>query len=386
MPPKVAFITGANGITGTALIEHLAKSGTDEWSSIIATSLSPLKSRVKDSRLSFIPLDFTKRSEELIPAMKEQCAGVTHAYFSSYVHEDDFKELNEANARLFENFLDALISVAPRLECCVLQTGGKHYNVHLGPVPSPAREEEPRRDSPIGNFYFHQEDYLVSRQRGQSWRWNVVRPEAIIGHTIKPNGMNEALTLALYFLVCKELGTEASMPTNQIYFEGYDDVSDARLIADLTIWASTHEHAGNEAFNVTNGDYFSWKFMWPRLASYFGANASSDQVFQHARPELGATQLDHSLTDWAKGKEEVWNRICDRAGCPEGKATWKAATWAFQDWVFQRGWCATLSINKARKFGWTGHLDSYISFQDAFESFVEMGQIPPVGKLVNGSK
>ncbi|KAH7139919.1 hypothetical protein B0J13DRAFT_639028 [Dactylonectria estremocensis] len=386
MPSKVAFITGANGITGTALIEHLAAASSDEWSNIIATSLSPLQSRMQDSRVSFIPLDFTKGSHELIQAMKETCSEVTHAYFSSYVHNDDFKELNAANARLFENFLDALIAVAPRLECCVLQTGGKHYNVHLGPVPSPAREAEPRRESPIGNFYFHQEDYLIERQRGKSWRWNVIRPEAIIGHTVKPNGMNEALTIALYFLVCKELGTEAPMPTNQIYFEGYDDVSDARLIADLTVWASTHEHAGNEAFNVTNGDYFSWKYLWPRLAHYLGVQASSDQVFKLPRPTLGTTQLDHSFVDWAKGKDEVWNHICDRAGSSTAKATWKAATWGFQDWVFQRGWCATLSINKAREFGWTGHLDSFTSFTNAFESFVQMGQIPALEQSANGTK
>ncbi|KAM0302371.1 hypothetical protein ACHAPM_004363 [Fusarium culmorum] len=377
MTPKVALITGANGITGTALIEHLAATKKDEWSSIIASSLSPLKSRVKDDRLLFLPLDFTKSGKDLVLEMKETCAEVTHAYFSSYVHHDDFEELNRANAILFENFLDALITVAPKLECCVLQTGGKHYNVHLGPVPSPAREEEPRRETPLGNFYYHQEDYLVSRQRGQRWRWNVIRPEAIIGHTVKPNGMNSALTIALYLMVCKKLGTEACMPTNKIYFDGYDDLSDARLIADITIWASTSVKAGNEAFNVTNGDYFSWKYLWPRVAGYFGARTSSDQTFKLPRPDTGSVQLELSLSDWAVGKQEVWDAICDEAGCPQAKATWKAATWAFQDWVFQRTWSATLSINKAREFGWTGHIDSFKSLKDTFDSFVEMGQIPP---------
>ena len=377
MPPKVAFITGANGITGSALIRHLAeKTGPDEWSEIIATSLSPLQCTVKDDRITFIPLDFTKDANSLIPEMRPVCAKVTNAYFSSYVHEDDFQNLNKANKALFENFLDSLLEVAPNLESCVLQTGGKHYNVHLGPVPSPAREEEPRRETSIGNFYFHQEDHLIQRQKGQKWLWNVIRPEAIIGYTVKPNGMNEALTIALYMMVCRELGVEAKMPTNQIYYEGYDDISDFRLIADLTIWASTHPHAGNQAFNVTNGDYFSWKHMWPRLAAYFGARASSDQAFSKPRPEYGQSQLDTSFEEWSKDKQEVWERICDKAGCPAAKPTWKAGTWGFQDWVFQRGWNATLSINKARAFGWNGHIDSYQSFVDAFERFAELGQLP----------
>ncbi|KAH7418075.1 hypothetical protein BKA64DRAFT_187666 [Cadophora sp. MPI-SDFR-AT-0126] len=377
MAGKIALVTGGNGITGSAIIEHLARNTTrEQWSEIIVTSRSPFKVAVQDPRIKFIGLDFGKDHETLAEQMRELCARVTHAYFSSYVHRDDFAELNKANSALFENFLQALLKVAPGLENITLQTGGKHYNVHLGPVPSPAREEEPRRTASIDNFYFPQEDALIAAQKGQRWTWNVIRPEAIIGHTLKPNGMNSALTFALFFIVSKELDKEAKMPTNQIYWAGYDDVSDSRLIADLSIFVSTHPRCGNEAFNVTNGDYFTWKYMWPRLAAYFGAKSSSDQVFTKPLPTIGQPQLDFSLAEWAVDKREVWDRICDRAGKPEAKATWDAGTWAYQDWVFQRTWSATLSINKARRFGWTGHIDSYKSFTDAFQSFEEIGLIP----------
>ena len=377
MTGKIALVTGGNGITGSAIIEYLARNTTrEQWSEIIVTSRSPFKVAVQDPRIKFIALDFGKDHETPADQMRELCARVTHAYFSSYVHRDDFAELNKANSALFENFLKALLKVAPGLENVTLQTGGKHYNVHLGPVPSPAREEEPRRTASIDNFYFPQEDALIAAQKGQQWTWNVIRPEAIIGHTLKPNGMNSALTFALFFIVSKELGDEAKMPTNQIYWAGYDDVSDARLIADLSIFVSTNPRCGNEAFNVTNGDYFTWKYMWPRLAAYFGAKSTSDQEFTKPAPTIGQPQLDFSLAEWAKDKQEVWDRICDRAGKPEAKATWDAGTWAYQDWVFQRSWSATLSINKARRFGWTGHIDSYKSFTDAFQSFEGIGLIP----------
>jgi nucleoside-diphosphate-sugar epimerase len=192
--------------------------------------------------------------------------------------------------------------------------------------------------------------------------------------------MNSALTYALYIIVSTELGEEAKMPTNQLYWEGYDDVSDSRLIANQTIWASTNADAGNQAFNITNGDYFSWRYMWPRVAEYLGGRATSQQVFTKPRPKEGETQLDLSLTEWSKDKRPVWDRICEKRGCPQAKASWDAATWAYQDWVFQRTWCATLSINKARKFGWTGHIDSFDSFTHAFEKFVELGQIPSFQK------
>lgn len=374
---KVAFITGGNGITGGAITEYLAKNTTaDQWSKIIVTSRSPFKTSISDPRIIFIALDFSESADNLATKMKSLCGDVTHAYFSSYVHKDDFKELNIANSSLFENFLSALRKVAPVLENVTLQTGGKHYNVHLGPVPSPCREEDPRRTASEDNFYFPQEDFLVASQKGQKWTWNVVRPEAIIGWTVKPNGMNSAMTFALYFIICKELGLEASMPTNQLYWEGYDDVSCAQLIADLTIFVSTHPRCVNEAFNITNGDYFEWRYLWPRLASYFGASATPDQKFVKPRPEEGSVQLDTSLAEWSKDKREVWNRICEKANLPQAKATFDSGTWAYQDWVFQRTWSATLSINKARKFGWNGHIDTHQAFVASFQKFKDLGQIP----------
>jgi nucleoside-diphosphate-sugar epimerase len=374
---KVAFITGGNGITGTAILEYLVKNSTaKEWSRFIVTSRSPLKTTIKDDRVSFLALDFQDSPSILEENMRTECKDVTHAYFSSYIHKDDFNELNKANEALFSNFLDALVAVAPKLENCTLQTGGKHYGLHLMPVPAPTREDTPRVEGPIPNFYYPQEDALFAKQKGQKWTWNVIRPEAIIGHTYSPNGMNSALTFALYFLVCKELGIEASMPTNQVYFNGYDCVSDSRLLADLTIYVSTKSHCANEAFNINNGDVLCWRYMWPRLAEYFGAKASSDQVFSKPRPEEGTLQLEISLAEWAKDKGEIWERICEKEGVPEAKATWDAGTWGFQDWVFQRAWCGTLSISKAREFGWTGYMDSYKSFTDTFKKFVELRQIP----------
>jgi nucleoside-diphosphate-sugar epimerase len=374
---KVAFITGANGITGSAILEYLIQTtNSEQWSKIIITSRSPFKSTISDPRVEFIALDFSQKPEILAEKMCWVCKEVTHAYFASYVHVDDFAELNTANRSLFENFLNALLEVSPDLENCTLQTGGKYYNLHLYPVPTPAREEEPRREASIDNFYFPQEDFLIAKQKGERWSWNIIRPEAIIGTTNKPNGMNSALTYALYILVCKELGHEAKMPTNQIYWNGTDNSSYAPLIADLTIFVSTNPKCANEAFNIVNGDHFCWRYMWPRVAAYFGARASSEQNFEKPFPTPGVPQLELSFAEWAKDKRPVWDRICDKAGVPQAKSTWDAGTWAYQDWVFQRTWSATLSINKARKFGWTGHMDSYEAFVKTFEKMKALKQIP----------
>lgn len=375
---KVAFITGGNGITGSALLEHLVKkTKSEQWSRIIVTSRSPFTMSVSDPRVEFIALDFTASPQVLAERMGSACADVTHAYFSSYVHKDDFAELNKANSALFENFLTALTMTAPKLQNVTLQTGGKYYGVHLGPVPSPAREDEPRRPATIDNFYFPQEDFLMAKQEGQQWTWNAIRPEAIIGTTMKPNGMNSALTYALYILTCKQLGEKPNMPTNQIYWDGYDDCSYAPLVADLTFFASTNRACANQAFNAVNGDYFCWKWMWPRLTAFFGVETSSEYQFEKPGMNPGVPHLEVSLNEWAtKDRKQAWDQLCDAAGCPEAKASWEAGTWQYQDWVFGRTWSATVSMSKARRFGYTGYIDSYDAFVEVFQRMRQLKQIP----------
>ena len=58
--------------------------------------------------------------------MKPLCGDVTHAFFASYVHSDDFKALRAKNEPLFKNFLVALETVATTsLQNVCIQTGGK---------------------------------------------------------------------------------------------------------------------------------------------------------------------------------------------------------------------------------------------------------------------
>lgn len=197
--------------------------------------------------------------------------------------------------------------------------------------------------------------------------------------------MNLALTYAIYFLLCRELGLEARMPTNARYWNETEDQSDAGLIAEQTVWASTTPAARNEAFNCVNGDHFRFRYTWPRLAAYFGARASQDQTFEKVCPEQhGAgeaegevlVQQEFSMAEWMHDKQPVWDALCDRAGVPEAKATFAFVTPFIVDWAFRRTWSATLSMTKARKLGWTGYIDSYESNVRAFEQFKALKQIP----------
>jgi nucleoside-diphosphate-sugar epimerase len=128
-PPrgKVAFVTGANGITGNAIIEHLIRQPATEWSKIVITSRrTPSQVFWQDPRIRFVALDFLKPVEELIDAMAPICHDVTHAFFASYVHHADFKKLKDYNIPLFSKFLVSIDTIAAEtLKRVCLSTGGK---------------------------------------------------------------------------------------------------------------------------------------------------------------------------------------------------------------------------------------------------------------------
>lgn len=158
----------------------------------------------------------------------------------------------------------------------------------------PLEESFPRYNDQGFNFYYNQEDYLceVQKRRG-TWGWNVIRPNAINGfaphggypvlflsfsflfiltitNRLLANGMSEVLTIAIYMLICRELGQPANFPGNEYFWNSIDDNSYAPSLADLSVWTASQDHCKDEAFNHVNGDVFVWKHIWKDFAAYFG--------------------------------------------------------------------------------------------------------------------
>lgn len=88
------------------------------------------------------------------------------------------------------------------------------------------------------------------------------------------NVMSMALTVAIYFLTCRELGQAPMFPGNRFFYNAVDDASYAPSIAEMSVWASTNELIKNEAFNHNNGGYIVWKYSWARLGEHFGMEVS----------------------------------------------------------------------------------------------------------------
>ncbi|KAL2786973.1 hypothetical protein BJX66DRAFT_328211 [Aspergillus keveii] len=349
---KVAFVTGANGISGFSNIEHLSRS------KIIITSRRPLPNAWIDPRVEFVAVDFLQPVEVISAKLRDICAEVTHTFFTSYVHNDDFKVLREKNIPLFRNFLDVVDAMCPKLERVCLQTGGKYYGVHLGPVKVPLEEWFPRYDDKGLNFYYAQEDCLREvQQRRKQW----------------PNGMSEVLTIVIYMLICHELKEPAHFPGNEYFWNSIDDNSYAPSLADLSIWAATSPNTKDEAFNHVNGDVFVWKYIWQDLAAYFGLEVPEPE-FKKAAGQATTLANEIDMVEWAKNKRPVWERIVAKYGGEVEAFDW--ATWGFFNWATGKSWLTISSINKARKFGWHRSDNTFDTWIETYRSFENTGVIP----------
>ncbi|KAL6232492.1 hypothetical protein BDW75DRAFT_247124 [Aspergillus navahoensis] len=344
---KTAFVTGANGITGYAIIDHLIRQPREEWYALI------------DPRVQFIALDFLQPVNDLVAQMKSVTKDVTHAFFASYIHSDDFKVLRDKNVPLFRNFLDAVDLACPNLERVCLQTGGKYYGVHLGPVKVPLEEWFPRYDD---------------QGRGERPGHNIIRPNAITGYSPQANGMSEVITVAIYMLVCQELKQPPLFPGNEYFWHAIDDNSYAPSLADMSVWAVSEPRCKNQIFNHTNGDVFVWKHIWKDFAAFLGVEAP-DPVFEKASGQASALANEVDLIEWAKDKREVWERVVKKYG---GRTdAFDYGTWGFFGWATGKSWLTISSVNKARKFGWARHDRTMDTWLETYQSFVNAGVLPP---------
>ncbi|KAJ5449417.1 nucleoside-diphosphate-sugar epimerase GsfE [Penicillium daleae] len=192
------------------------------------------------------------------------------------------------------------------------------------------------------------------------------------------NGISEAFTIAVYFLLCRELGEPPLFPGNENIWTSFYQKSYAPGIADLAIFAATHEHCANEAFNHNNGD----RTFWPKIAAYWGREVSirsgnipsPEPKFENMKKDSNSLVLGLDLIEWLKDKQEVWDRIVEKYGGKREAFIW--ASWDHLNWAMGRAVTTLLSLDKARKFGWTRYDSTYESWVSAFKTMQVAGILP----------
>jgi hypothetical protein len=80
------------------------------------------------------------------------------------------------------------------------------------------------------------------------------------------------------------------------------------------------EAAKNEIFNITNGDYFRWKYLWPRIAAMFDMPA--------------ADPIPTPLTVYMADKKPAWEAIVRKHGL-QPLSYEQVSSWSFADAILR---------------------------------------------------
>ena len=237
-----------------------------------------------------------------------------------------------------------------------LVTGLKHY---LGPFEAygkgtlpqtPFREEQGRL--PVENFYYAQEDEVFAAAARDGFTWSVHRPHTVIGKAVG-NAMNMGTTLAAYATLCRETGRPFRFPGSAAQWNGLTDMTDARILAQQLLWATTTPAAHDQAFNVVDGDVFRWSWMWGRIAEWFGLVAA---------PFDGTVQ---PLQQQMAGDAPLWADIARKHGLVEPDLARLASPW-HTDADLGRPIEVVTDMSKSRRLGFTAYQPTDDAFFDLF--------------------
>jgi len=353
---KIALVVGASGIIGSNLAQELLATN---WT-VYGLARRPPQD---------VPGLHAVAANLLDPAALEAAlsdVNPTHVFITTWMRQDSEVENIRVNSALVRNILTAL-SPKGTVQHVALVTGLKHY---LGPFeayakggtlpPTPFREELPRLD--IDNFYYAQEDEVYAAAERDGFTWSIHRPHTIIGKAVG-NLMNMGTTLAVYASICKETGRPFQWPGSEAQWNGLSDVTDARIIAKQLAWAATTEVAHNEAFNIVNGDYFRWSWLWPRLAAWFGVEAA------------GFDGTVHPLEQQMAEDAPMWHTLAAQQQLAVSDLNQLASPW-HTDLDLGRPLEVMTDMSKSRKLGFHVYQPTEESFFDLFAQLRQDRIIP----------
>ena len=350
MTAKTAVIVGALGVIGRNLLHHLEQQ--EDWQIVGLARRAP----DFDTRARFIPVDLLDAA-----ATREQLKGLrdaTHVFYCAFQARPSWAEHNAPNLAMLANAVEAIAATSERLEHVQLIEGNKWYGSHLGPFKTPAREDDPPHMLP--NFYYDQEMWLRAAQEGKDWTFSALRPHTVCGFALG-NPMNITTCIAVYATISRELGLPLRFPGKPGAYRAIYQVTDADLLARAMVFCATAERARNQVFNITNGDFFRWQYLWPQFAAFYGL-------------ELGDVQTI-PLVEFMADKEPVWQRIVARHGLRPTPYR-DIAAWPFADYVFGCDWDVMTDTLKLRDVGFSEHARSDAMFLRLFGRFRELGVLP----------
>lgn len=265
---RTILVVGASGIIGRAAIDLLQRSPGNH---VIGISR-----RAPDLDCTHTPVDLN--DERACADFCRSVPATTHVIYTALYekpgliagwHEEDQMQ---TNLSMLRNIMEPLNRHASGLRHVSLLQGTKAYGAHLRPMKIPGKEREPRVEHE--NFYWLQEDYIRDLASRSNWRFTIWRPQVVFGHALGAP-MNMLAAIGVYASLQKCKGLPLSYPGGP---NAPVEATDADLLAKAFAFAMEHEdETANETFNITNGDVFEWRNLWPAVADAMGMEMGDDQ-------------------------------------------------------------------------------------------------------------
>ncbi|HIH2747071.1 SDR family oxidoreductase [Burkholderia aenigmatica] len=355
------LVAGASGLIGVAAIEGFLSEG---WDVVGISRRKPVLPSGRD--FEFVPVDL--RNENASRDVLSALDGITHvAYAAIHENADDLvsgwsnADQIEINNAMLRNVIEPLVSGKSTLKHVSILQGTKAYGVHLHPIAVPARESDPRDNH--ANFFFDQQDYVRDSGEKHGFTYTVLRPQLVTGKTA--GALNVLPAIGVYAAIRREKGEPFGFPGGPSFVW---ETADADLVGQVMVWAATSPQAANEIFNVTNGDVFEWRSVWPALAKTLGVNVGADDPVR--------------IAQYIRDNADVWARIVDKYGLESadlrafvGQGD-QHADFAFASGALA-GPVAFVSTVKLRKAGFNAAVDTQDAFSDALQSFIDRKLLPP---------
>jgi nucleoside-diphosphate-sugar epimerase len=351
MVDRVALVIGPTGATGAPIAAALAR--RTGWRVYGLSRTAP------SSQASFTHVAADLTYPESCQRALASIEPVTHAFFAARApfREGGVEDV-EGNVGMFAATLDALSARSDALEHVHLLEGTKWYGMHLGPYPTPSREDDPRHPPP--NFYYDQQDLLSARASSARWSWSASRPSYICDFAPE-RSRNLVPVLGAYAAICRELDMPLDFPGTASAYSMLSELSDATYLAEAIIFIATHPTERNAAFNVTNGDSFRWSRVWPLLAQWFDMPCGVPKPIKLAR--------------WMADKRPVWDRIVARHGLAR-RSLESVASWEFADFVFEKEWDLLTDVGRLRRAGFNACVDTIAMLQEQLEQYRDAKLLP----------
>ena len=357
------LIAGASGLVGSAAAIAFMDAGWD----VIA--LSRRQPELLEGR-SYRHLALDLQDPAACKAAAGKLSNVTHVVYTA-VYElpgliagwSDPQQI-ETNGQMIRNLMEPL-SAAASLQHVTLLQGTKAYGAMVAPMRIPAREDQPRVVHP--NFYWLQEDYLREKSAAAGFTFTILRPQLIVG----PNHgvvMNLPPVIGIYAAIRRAEGQPFGFPGGADWVW---EAVDTRLVANACVWAAEAPAAAGETFNLTNGEVFSWRDMWPAMAATLGMQTGPDAPV--------------SLAEYLPAKEPVWRQIVKQHGLRDiAMADLLGESHYYADMCFSYGQTEPpaptyVSTSKIKQAGFTEPCNTEESFCFWLQDLMARKILPPAG-------